>query len=187
MTLRKKTMVVVAVLGVMAVAGSLLAIYAASTNNAEVRLRHTIAAKQRDNESEYDSMWKKIAQAAKVTQIQKKALLDIFRAHAEARGGGSGNAILKWVKESVPNVDTTTFNNLQNIIAASRDRFTMRQKELLDLKQKHDTLLDSFPSGALLSMMGRQKIDVTIITSSRAEKTSKAGKDDNLDLPGGGD
>ncbi len=176
-------MVITSALVVAAITTALLITYAVSVNNSEVYLRNSIAAKQKDNESEYDSMWKKIAQAAKVTDAQKGALLEILVAHAEARSGNSGTAVVSWLKESVPNVDTTTFNNLQNIIAASRDQFTVRQKELLDLKRKHDSLLDSFPSGVFLTLLGRNKIDVTIITSSKAQETFKTGTDDNVDIP----
>ncbi len=182
---KKGTMVVVAVLVTAFIATALLAIHVVSVSNAEIRMRNMIAAKQNDNESEYDNMWKKIAQAAKVTDAQKNALLEIFRTHAKARGGTAEHGVVSWLRESVPSVDTTTFNNLQNIIAAGRDGFTLRQKELLDLKQRHDTLLDSFPSGLYLSMLSRERIDVTIITSSRAKETFKAGTDDNLDIPFG--
>lgn len=178
-------MVLTAALIIAFVTVSLLVTHMVSVNNSEVYLRNLIHAKQQDNVSEYDNMWKKISQAAKVTRAQKTALLEIFRAHAEARGGSSGNAVISWLKESVPSVDTTTFNNLQNIIAAGRDNFTLRQKELLDLKQKHDTLLDSFPSGVYLSMLGREKIDVTIITSSRAQKAFETGRDDDVNIPFG--
>jgi len=184
---RKKTMVFVAMFVLVAVSATLASIHAVSIHNEEVQLRNVIAAKQKDNESEYDNMWKKIAQAATVTDAQKQALIEIFQAHAESRGGLSGNAVMRWLEESVPNVDTTTFNNLQNIIVASRDRFTIRQKELLDLKQKHDTLLDSFPSGMLLTMLGRGKIDVTVITSSRAQRAFEGGTDDDVSLPAGGE
>lgn len=183
--MKKNTMVITGVLVTAVVTTALLGTYAVSVNNSEVSLRNTISAKQQDNESEYDSMWKKISQAAQVTDAQKQALLEILRAHAEARSASSGGAVINWLKESVPNIDTTTFNNLQNIIAASRDRFTVRQKELLDLKQRHDSLLDSFPSGVILSVMGREKISVVIISSSRAEETFKTGTDDNIALPTG--
>ncbi|MFG0317618.1 MAG: hypothetical protein ACF8XB_10110 [Planctomycetota bacterium JB042] len=74
-------------------------------------------------------------------------------------------AVASWIHESVPDVDTTTFDNLQNVITASRDRFAMRQKKLLVLKSRHDSMLDSFPSGNLLALLDRRPIDVTVITS----------------------
>jgi hypothetical protein len=184
--MKKKSMVITAVLVVVVVLVGLVAAQIIETYNAEVRLRNTIGAKQRDNRSEYDNLWKKISQVAQVTDTQKQALIDIFTEHARARGGiHSGDAVIKWLQESVPNVDTSTFTNLQNIIVGSRDSFTMRQKELLNLKREHDILLDSFPSGLILRTMGREKIDVTVITSSKAEATFDRGKDDDVSLPKG--
>jgi hypothetical protein len=173
----------VAAVLVVGIAGVLLGGYAIATHNEEVRLRNAIAAKQRDNVSEYDALWKKIAQAAQVTDAHRKALLEVLTAYAEARGGGSDGGIITWIHESVPDVDPETFRNLQNIIAGSRDSFAMRQRELLALAAEHDTLLDAFPSGAVLAMLGRERIDVTVVTSTQAQKTFEQGVDDAVELP----
>jgi len=159
-----------------------IATVVAAFYNKEVGLRTTIEQKQVDNKSEFDNMWKKIAQVAQVTDAQKNALKEIFVAHAEARGGVGNGGIMKWLQESVPHVDTSTFNNLQNIITGSRDSFTMRQKELLDLKREHDKLLRSFPSNIILGMFGRQPIDVTIVTSTKTDESFKTGKDDDVNV-----
>jgi len=151
-----------------------------SIMNQEVGLRNTITAKQKDNENEYDAMWKKISQVAQVTNAQKEALKEIFVSHAQARTGNNGGAIMKWVQESCPNVDTTTFNNLQNIITSSRDRFVMRQKELIDFKREHDNLIDKFPSKLICSILGKNKIEIQIVTSTRSDNAFKTGKDDDV-------
>lgn len=169
----------VVVLAVALVVGGMWVSY----NNTEVRLRNTITAKSKDNQSEFDNMWKKISQVAQVTDAQKNALKEIFVAHAEARGGvskGGANPLMTWLQESVPHVDTTTFNNLQNIITASRDSWTMRQKELLDLSREHNNALTLFPSSLFVG--SRPKIDVQIITSSRTDEAFKSGKDDDVDV-----
>ena len=134
----------------------------------EVRLRNAITAKQEDNKNEMDGVWKKISQVAQVTDAQKNALIEIFERHAKARAGegGQGGSVMSWIQESVPNVDTSTFNNLQNIISSSRDRFVMRQKELLDLKREHDNIIDMPPGSVICGMMGKQKIEVMIVTST---------------------
>jgi hypothetical protein len=103
--------------------------------------------------------------------------------HAKARSGDdSKNLLMKWVKESVPTVDTSTFNHLMNVITSSRDGWTQRQKELVQLKVSHDTMLDSWPGGLFLSIMGRQKIEIVIVTSSRTEESFKTGKDDDANV-----
>lgn len=171
-------------LGVLAVGGC-LAIFAVvgiamfvSYNNEEIGLRNTIKAKQVDNTSEYDNMFKKIAQVAEVTDEQKNALKEIFVEHAAARAGTDDASLMKWITESVPNVDVSTYKNLQNIITGSRDRWTMRQKELLDLKRRHDNLLQQIPGSFFLA--GRESIDVQIVTSSRSEKAFETGTDDDI-------
>ena len=151
--------------------------------NTENTLRQTIVSKQRDNQSEYNNMWTKISQVAQVTTAQKEALKEIIMGYAQARTGtGDKGAIMSWIQESVPNVDTSTFNNLQNIITSSRDGFTMRQKELLDLSREHNTMLGQIPWGSVLKAMGRNEIQITIVTSSRAEESFKSGKDDDVDV-----
>jgi len=73
-------------------------------------------------------------------------------------------------------------NNLQNIIIGSRDSWTMRQKELLDLKREHDNLIDVFPSSVVCGILGREKIDVTIVVSLKAEQDFKSGSDNDIKL-----
>ena len=164
------------------IAAIIMAAYVIGINNQEVILRATIEQKQKDNTSEFDNMWKKISQVAQVTDAQKNALKEILVSYASARNNGSDNQVMTWIKESAPTIDTTTFNNLQNIIVSSRDSFTFRQKELLDLKREHDILLRQFPSSFILSFFGRKSIDVTIITSSKTEKSFVTGKDDDADV-----
>lgn len=112
------------------------------TFNTEASLRVAIEQKQVDNRNEFDNLYKKISQVAQVSEKSMSSLKDIVCGYAEARKGADNpNLIMNWIKESVPTVDLSTMNNLQNIIAGSRDSFTMRQKELLDLKREHDKLL----------------------------------------------
>jgi hypothetical protein len=168
-------LVVLLVLG----AGSIL-IYGVSVSNAEIGLRNLINAKQRDNKAEFDNMKHKIGEVATVSEFQFEKLKEIFTEYAKARTSGGEHALASWVKESVPNVDTKTFENLQNIIVSSRDSWTQRQKELLDQGRQHTDLLTKFPSSLILSgILGRQPIEITIVTSTATEKAFQTGKDDD--------
>jgi len=181
--MRNGTVVVLGIVGILVLIALVGGCSVIGTYNQEVSLRATIEQKQTDNKNEMDNMKKKICQVAQVSEKAMESLKDIVCGYAEARKGGENpNLIMNWIKESVPNVDTSTFNNLQNIIAGSRDAFTMRQKELLDLKREHDKLLRSFPSNVILSMFGRKPIDVTIVTSTKTEEAFKTGRDDETDV-----
>lgn len=179
---------ILAVLGFFGVGILLLVVLLAmgiSFHNKEVKLRNLITNKQTDNKSEMDAMWKTIDQNAQVTVMQKDALREIFNDYAAGRTpkGGSG-ALALWVKEAVPNVDQRTYTLLMNTITAQRDGFKFRQKELLDFKREHDNLIDTFPNNIFAGLLGRNKIDVVIVTSTRTEEAFKSGKDDNVTLPG---
>jgi len=181
----KLLIAVLGILGVIFFAAVIVIITVISTANRETNLATAIHAKQRDNQNEMDKMWKTISQVAQVTDAQKNALMQIFTGYAQARSdgkAGGGGSLATWIKEAVPNVDTSTFNNLQNIITSQRDGFAERQKELLDLNREHDALLQRIPSGWILSMMGRKSIEVTIVTSTRTESAFKTGKDDDVNV-----
>lgn len=154
-------------------------------SNSEVRLRNSIVAKQKDNQSEMDAMWKNISQTAQVAEKDRQSLMDIFNGYAGARTGGksaedSNRSLMNWIKESVPTVSSDTMKQLMNIIVAQRDGFKFRQKELLDLKREHDNVIDTYPSHLFVG--GRGKIDVVIVTSTRTDEAFRTGKDDDVKL-----
>jgi rubrerythrin len=151
--------------------------------NIAVSLRTQYDSKVKANEAGFDNLWKKIQQTAQVTDAQKAALKEIFVSYAEARtGAGGGGELMKWVQESVPNVDVSVYRNLQNIITGSRDEWTRNQVELVDIANSYNLMLARFPSNILLGALGFQKIDAKVITSSRTEQAFATGKDDDVDL-----
>jgi hypothetical protein len=145
--------------------------------------------KQKDNTYEFDNMKKVIREVAQVPDYQFEKLKEIFTSYAEARTGNKGgNApIMNWITEAIPNVDTKTLENLQNIIVAKRDSWTQRQKELLDFKRTHDNILDVGWRGLVLTqVMNRSKIDVQIVTSSAAKMAFETQEDNDTDVFGRG-
>lgn len=177
----KTTMAVIAVVVVLAVVAVSCIMYGISISNSEVKQRNLIIAKQKDNQNEFDNVVKKIGQTAQVSQEQMKSIKEIIVGQASARTTGGGG-LMKFVHETVPNLDqsTQTFRDLVNVIAASRDAFTMRQKELLDLKRAHDNMIDTFPSSLIVGSRG--KIEVVVVTSTRAEEAFKSAKDDDTSV-----
>jgi len=178
----KVLMGIMATGGILVLAVIILLSYSVSVLNREVDLRTLIETKQKDNTSEFDNMWKKISQSAQVTTAQKDALKEIFVEYADARTNEGSGKLMSWVQESVPNVDTVTFNNLQNIITSSRDAWTMRQKELLDFSREHNLLLRKFPSNLICSLFGRKEINIQLVTSTRTQESFATGVDNETGL-----
>jgi len=161
--------------------GLMIAVYGIGVLNKEASLRNLVEAKQLDNTSEFDNMWKKIQQVAQVPGEKRDALAMIFNGYASARTPSKeGNApIMNWIKEAVPVVsgDLKVYDNLMNIIIGSRDAWTMRQKELIDISRVHNTPFDQYPASWFLG--GRKKTIVTIVTSSKTGAAFEFGKDDS--------
>jgi uncharacterized membrane-anchored protein YhcB (DUF1043 family) len=177
----KGLMVVLAVVVIVLIVGITIGSMWIQYNNGEISLRNQITMKLKDNQSEFDNMWKKISQVTQVAVKDRESLSKIFNDYAEARTPKSDNAaLMRWVQESIPNINQQTFTNIQNIVISSRDSWTMRQKELLDYKREHDNLRTLFPSSIFVG--GRPEIIVTIITSSKTENAFKTGKDEDVDL-----
>ena len=182
--------VVLIVLGTLFVFAALFFLMKVSYSNNEISLRNQIKAKQTDNKNEYDNVVKKISQSGQVTQEQAKQIANVVVGYANARAGnptgeaaqktGSGAALINAVHEAVPSVPTEVFVNLQNIIVGSRDAFTMRQKELLDLNRQHDNAIDLFPSSFFVG--DRSKIEVQIVTSTRTQNAFDTGTDDDTNV-----
>jgi hypothetical protein len=172
-----------ALIGLLVLTAVIFGTMAVSFHNKEVKLRNLITAKQTDNKNEMDAMWKNISQTAQVAEKDRASLMEIFNGYAQSRAGTDPKTpLMNWIKEAVPNIPPGTFDKLMNIIVAQRDGFKFRQKELLDYKREHDNLLDTFPNNIFAAIMGRHKIDVIIVISTRTENAFKTGKDDNTDL-----
>jgi hypothetical protein len=150
-----------------------------STQNRAVGLENLHGAKQKDNTSQFDNMFKKIAQSAKVTDMQKEAFKECIKAYVDGRGAGGGS-IFKAVNEAVPNLDQSNFANLINIVNSARDSWTRNQKELLDIEREHNNLRTMFPSSLVCG--SRPALKSIIITSSRTEETFRTGQDNDIDL-----
>lgn len=157
-----------------------LGVWWVGTSNHEIGIRNQIEAKQADNKNVYDSTWKQISQCGQVTQAQKQALIDIAVGYAKARSGNGGGSLATMVHEVVPNMDTSTFTQLMNVITAARMQFQRVQTEILDLNREHNNCIDLFPSSIVCG--GRPKIVIQLVTSDRTENSFATGKDNDVNV-----
>lgn len=183
MKITSTILILIVLFSVGAVGALTIGAYGVSTYNAASKLHNLYDAKLVDNSSEFDNMWKKIAQTAQIPEAKKNALKEIFESQAAARTGkGGGGELMKWVQESIPNPDLSEYKTVLNIIVSSRDSWTFRQKELVDIARQYNEMLSTFPSNVFLGFFGMQKINPKVITSSRTENAFSSGKDDDINL-----
>jgi hypothetical protein len=146
-----------------------------SYNNQATRLKNTIEAKQKDNENQLSKLDNVLGTQGEVLQEQKKAVMEVASKYASARGS-SGGSLMKWIQEAIPNLDQSTYKVLLNSITAENTGFAFHQTEILDYQREYNNLVDTWPSGLFVSVLGKhQHMNVVVVTSSDAQKAFNTG------------
>ena len=175
--MKKSTLITIAALVSVAIALLVVVSMYISTSNRENMLRNQFNAVQKDLHNQLDLTNKKISQTAQVTQAQMEALKDIIVGNAQARAQQGKGSMAAMVTEAVPNVDTSTYKTLINLVAGARDTYAAAQTRLLDVKREHDNVRTLMPGSFFVG--GRPELEVRIVTSSRTEEAFSTGKDDD--------
>jgi hypothetical protein len=180
----KKTLIALTALGGIMILGVIFVITLIGSYNSYTRLENLVKATQTDNTNVLDNTRKSIREAAAVSDKEVEALTNIITGYAEARGGntaGDGQLVtVGMVREAVPSIQSIeTLKNLQNIVVAGRKDWQFSQTRLLEQKRQADDMITTFPSGMMLKMLGKQEIQVVIVTSAETKENFATGEDNN--------
>jgi len=149
-------------------------------NNDCVRMEAGIKAQYKQNQNNYDNMWKKFKEATQVNSMYTDDLKKVYDSAIQGRYAKSSNVMMNWIKEHNPNFDASMYKNLQVMIESGRNTFESNQKMLLDKKRLYETSFQSFPNVFVARVLGFPKIDLDkydIVTSEQtvdAFETKKA-------------
>lgn len=163
----------------------IIGLWAFGVARSEAKTRNLVDAKQMDNKNQLDLELKTQLKVCQLPAAQEAMLKNIIVGYANARASGktTGSFInVGSVREVVPNVDTSMFNKIMNIIQSTGDMFALKQTELIDLNRAHTDIVTVPPSSWVCAFMGKGVIDIKIVTSSRVENAFTTGKDDDIDL-----
>lgn len=174
--------IIAALFACLLIVGIICGIYFVSTMNNEQGLRNLVEAKQLDNNNEFDNMKKKINQIVQLSDAQMQAVTDIIMGYTKERAQQGKGSLAAMVHEAIPNVDVKVFDNIMNEIISSRNAWTMRQKELIDINRQHTNAVTLFPSSLVCSILGRKEMKITIVTSADTKEAFRTGEDNNTDL-----
>lgn len=150
--------------------------------NTHIDLKTQIEAQQKANEANFDAMWKKITQVAKVSDEYKNGLKEVLAAYVAGRKKDSENLLMDWTKEAIPTFDASIYKQINNVIVGSRDDFYTNQKLLIDLSRQHNKFIQKFPNNIYCKLLHIEEIKITVVTSTKTEEAFKTGKDDNIEL-----
>lgn len=155
-------------------------------NNDLVRHEAGIEAQYKQNQNNYDNYIKKVAEVAQVPAMQRDDLAKVYEGVMRGRYGADGSkAMFQWLKEQNPQIDSSVYTKIQQIIESGRNSFEADQKMLIDKKRVYQVQLKEFPRGLVASLLGFPKIDLSkydIVTSDETEKAFEDKKSKPLEL-----
>ena len=170
-------LLVVVLLGGVCLFGKGVSVY-----NTHIDLSTQIEAKQKANEANFDTMWKKISQVVQVSDKYKDGLKEVLAAYTSGRKKESDQLLMDWTKEAIPAFDSSIYKQVNNVIVSSRDDFYNNQQLLLDLSRQHNQFIKTFPNNVFCSILNIEPIEVKIVTSTKTEEAFETGKEDDIRL-----
>lgn len=179
-------------LGVFAVLAGVLAGSYISAYNSGNSYEQRIIAAWENNENVLAQYGQKITEAAQITDMQRDDVADILTGGLEARYGTDGSrAAFQWIQEQNPNVDSTVYVKIQQLVEAGRNEFKVAQTQLVDVKRGYRTDLGSFWRGTWLGIAGYPRINVGFrggpddykpITTRRASDAFESGVEEAIQI-----
>lgn len=144
------------------------------TNNDCVAQEAGIRAQYKQNQNNYDNMWKKFKEVASVPQMYTDDLKKVYDSAIRNRYGTDGSkAMFQWLQEHNPQFDSSMYKQIQVVVESGRNSFEANQKMLLDKKRAYETKLGQFPTNMVVGFLGFPKIDMDkydIVTSAETEQ-----------------
>lgn len=177
LNISKNALIAIIIVGLLCIFG----IGRCSYSSKAIGLQNDYKAKLKANQASFDNMWKKIQQVSQVPAEKKEALKEVITAYTSGRGT-NGGGMISAVREAVPNLDLSIYDQLVNIITGSRNTWTTNQEELVSIANSYNKTISSPVAQFFLIGSGYQPIDPQIITSSKTEEAFNTGKDDDVNL-----
>lgn len=152
-----------------------------SYNNKEISLRKQAIAQEDRIEVVYDKVWKVIQQKVQVSNEYKDAFAEIYpQLMAERYGGENDGTLMKWIKESNPDFDTSLYKDLSQSIEVLRTEFQKNQERMLDIIREHSTLCERYPSRWFIS--NKVPIEYEVISSTATKAVIDSRMEDDINL-----
>lgn len=175
-----------AVLTILAIFGFYIIGALISFNNNAVQMESGIKAQYDQNQNNYDNYWKKLKEAAQVPEMYTEEMKKVWDSVMTGRYGNEGSkAMFNWIKEQNPQIDSSLFKKIQDIIESGRNSFEADQKMLIDKRRGYENYRGVFPNSLIAGLLGFPKINLNeyrIVTSEETENVFKTKKSEPIKI-----
>jgi hypothetical protein len=148
-----------------------------------VKAEAGIEAQYKQNQNNYDNMWKKFKEVSGVPKMYANDMKEMWEKAMSARYGGEGKPMFRWIQEHNPQLDSATYTQLQRTLEAGRNSFAADQKQLLDRKRAYDVVLKGNRALFVNMWWGFPRTDLSkfdIVTSDKTEEVFAKKKDNEV-------
>lgn len=131
----------------------------------------------------YDKLWKTYLTKEKICDVNRETFIYTTKIIMENLQDGQ-NVAWKWTSRNVPNIPYETFSSfyadLSNFIIEQREGYFNIEKQCMEIAQKNNTMLDTFPNNFYNKVLDLPRINFEYgITSDSTENVFES-KRENL-------
>lgn len=155
---------------------------ACAVHNDCVRQENGLDAQYDQDQNNYANYFSKLKEVAQVPKMYTDDLEHLYKSTMTSRYGADGSkAIVQFIQEKNPKLDSRMYVKIQQIIEAGRNSFEADQKTLLDKRKVYKDTIGQFPTSTMASWLGFPKVDlhkydpVINAETEQAFQTKKAG------------
>lgn len=151
-----------------------------------VRAEAGIKAQYEQNQNNYDNMWKKFKEMTQVPDMYVADMKKLWDSAIQGRyGEGGSKAIVQFITEHNPQLDSAIYTKLQTAIEAGRNSFSADQQQLVDKKRQYEVVLLGNRALFVGFFFGFPTIDFddyAIVTSDETQDAFKTRKSGRIEL-----
>jgi hypothetical protein len=147
-----------------------------SYHNTAVRMETNIGKFDKESQNVLSNYTTKLQEKAQVPDMYVKDLGDIVDKTFKGRyGDGGSKAMFQFLKETMPNFDSSLYKELQITMEAGRNDFRLSQSRKLDICQQYEAMTGQFPASFIFGMTGKgyhnvvKKCEIIVDASTSAK------------------
>ena len=133
----------------------------------------SLRAAQSDSKNVFAQAGQKIREVAQVPEMYADDVARVTREAIEGRYGDKGSqATFQWLQEQNPQLDSSVYTKVQQVIESSRLDFENAQRRQIDVRRQYEGAIGSFWRGFWLARAGYPKIklgDFDIVSTAEAD------------------